>query len=134
MTVFRRLAFAVYGLVEVAWGGWAYLTPRGFFDAFPGFGYHWTSGYQPYNAHLVSDLGAIFVTLGVLLLVAAVLDDPRVSTVVVTGEVLFAALHLLFHARYRGTMGADYGLSVAALALGVLIPPLLLATYRLRRA
>jgi hypothetical protein len=132
VSTLRRALFAAYGLLETAWGGWAYVTPRQFFDTFPGGGYHWTAGYPPFNAHLVSDLGATFLTLGVLLLVAAALDDRRVSTVVVVGEVLFAALHLLFHARYRGDLGADYGLSLSTLVLGVLIPPLVLLTYRKR--
>jgi hypothetical protein len=134
MRLFRRLAFAAYGLVEVAWGAWAYVTPRHFFDTFPGFGRMWTGAYPPFNRHLVSDLGATFLTLGVLLVVAAVLDDARVSVVVVAGEVLFAALHLLFHATHRGQLGGDYLTSLASLALGVIIPPLLLLTYRRRTA
>lgn len=132
MRLFRRLAFAVYGLTEVGWGAWAYLAPRHFFDTFPGFGRMWTGAYPPFNGHLVSDLGATFLTLGVLLVIAAVLDDPRVSAVVVAGEVLFAALHLLFHATHRGQMGADYPTSLVSLALGVVIPPLLLLAYRRR--
>jgi len=130
VTPLRRLLFGAFGLLEFGWGLWAYLAPHHFFVTFPGGGYHWTAGYPPYNAHLVADLGATFLTLGVLLLTAAWLDDRRVSTVVVVAEVLFAALHLLFHVRHRGTLGADYGLSLLTLVLGVLVPPLVLLTYR----
>ena len=119
----RRGASALLGLVELSWGGWAYFSPASFFADFPGFGHRWTGAYPPYNEHLTSDLGATFLTLGVLLLAAAVLDDRRVSAVVLAGVLVFNVLHLAYHARHEGELGAaDWAASVLALALGVLAP------------
>ena len=75
------------------------LAPRWFFDTFPGFGLGWTAAYPPYNAHLMTDVGAAFTTIGVLLLIAAWLDDRRVTAVVLVGLLIFLTLHLVFHLR-----------------------------------
>jgi hypothetical protein len=132
-TVLRRVGFGGLGALNLAWGVWAYAAPAHFFQTFPGLGRHWTGGYPPYNPHLVSDLGATFATVGVLLLAAAALDDRRVSAVVVLGVTVFSLLHLGFHATHRGTLGGgDYAASLAALVAGVVLPAALLATYRWR--
>jgi hypothetical protein len=124
----RRAGLAALGLVELSWGGWAYFAPARFFTDFPGFGHRWTAAYPPFNEHLIADLGATFLTIGALLVVAAVLDDRRVTAVVLAGAMLFNLLHLLFHATHRGTMaGADYPVSLLALLFGVLAPAALLA-------
>jgi hypothetical protein len=97
----RRAGVAALGLVELSWGAWAYFAPAEFFRDFPGFGHRWTAGYPPYNEHLISDLGATFLTIGTLLVLAAVLDDTRVTAVVLAGAMLFNLLHLVFHATTR---------------------------------
>ncbi|GAA5177063.1 hypothetical protein GCM10023322_00790 [Rugosimonospora acidiphila] len=127
----RRGGTAALGVVELSWGGWAYFAPASFFTSFPGLGHRWTGAYLPYNEHLTSDLGATFLTLGGLLVVAAILDDRRVSVVVLLGAGGFNALHLAYHARHRGELiGADYGASLVSLVLGVLVPLALLFTVR----
>lgn len=130
MRLLRRALLASYGLSHLGWGAWAYAAPGSFFATFPGFGQRWTADYPPYNEHLVVDLGSTFLTLGALLLIAAALDDRRVTTVVVAGAVLFAALHLAFHATHRGGMDDGYVPSLVTLAVGVVAPLLTLATYR----
>jgi hypothetical protein len=127
-----RVGLALLGLLHLSWGIWATAAPSRFFASFPGFGERWTAAYPPYNAHLVTDVGATFITLGVLLLVATVLADRRVTRVVLLGVILFSALHLAFHAGHRGGLtGASYSLSVVSLGVGVLAPAgLLLLTRR----
>jgi hypothetical protein len=123
-----RLGLAAMAALNLWWGLWASLAPRLFFDGFPGFGHHWTAAYPPYNAHLVTDLGATFLTLGALLAVAAVVADRRVRWSVLAGVWLFNTLHLAFHAGHRGTMSiVDYRASVASLAAGAAAPLLLAA-------
>jgi hypothetical protein len=123
----RRVGFGLLGALDLGWGAWAYAAPRHFFDTFPGFGRHWTGAYPPYNVHLVSDLGATFILLGVLLLAAAAIDDRRVSMVVVLGVSLFSLLHLGFHTTHQGDLGAgDYAASLASLVAGVVVPVALL--------
>ena len=126
----RRGGFGVLGLLNAVWGVWAVVAPANFFDNFPGFGRRWTGAYPPYNEHLVTDLGATFMLIGALLLGVALVDRPASTWVVTTAVTLFNALHLVFHLTHRGALsGADYWLSVAALAGGVLVPPALALTH-----
>jgi hypothetical protein len=118
-----RGALGVLAAANLWWGLWAITAPRGFFDKFPGWGHRWTAAYPPYNEHLVNDLGATFLTLGVLLAVATALNDRRVTTVVLVGVLLFNSLHLAFHATRHGMLtGFDLGASLTILAAGVAVP------------
>jgi hypothetical protein len=123
----------VFCALYLWWGLWARIAPHHFFDRFPGLGHHWTAGYPPYNEHLVTDLGASFLTLALLSGIAAAVDDRRVRRVVLAAVFLFNLLHLSFHATHAGRLaGLDFAASVAALALGVLGPVLLWLLDRVR--
>ncbi len=122
-----RCGMAGLAAVHLWWGGWATGWPQHFFDNFPGLGWRWTAGYPPYNEHLVADLGATFLTIGVLLTIAAALHDAKVTAVALVVTALFGALHLWFHFSDTGEMtGTDLGLSLAALVGGVFMPLALL--------
>ncbi len=58
-------------------GVWALLVPRSFYDDFPLPGRDWVSALGPYNEHLVRDVGALNLALGVLLATAAILLERR---------------------------------------------------------
>ena len=126
----RRLlrgGLTVLGLLHLIWGVAAVAAPRRFFDTFPGFGPGWTAAYPPFNEHLMVDVGAAFTAFGVLLLLAAVLVDRRVTAVVLTGVVVFSAIHLGYHAVRHGDLaGATLAASLVSLLLGVLVPLALL--------
>jgi hypothetical protein len=123
-----RLGLLVLAAVNGGWGVWARFWPRGFFDTFPGFGHRWTAAYPPYNEHLITDLGATFLTLA-FMLVAALLSQSRpVRRVVLAGVLLFDALHLSFHLTHHDGMApVDVWASLGSLAAGVLAPAVLLA-------
>jgi hypothetical protein len=130
----RRGGFAVLAALNLAWGAWALAAPAHFFRTFPGFGRHWTSAYPPYNEHLVADLGGTMLALGVLLILAAVLDRPVVSWVVAAGVGTFDLVHFGYHALHPGSMSAtDRTLGLLSLAGSVLLPPALAATHHWRR-
>ena len=130
----RRAGFGLLSLANLVWGGWALIAPAHFYQTFPGFGVHWTRAYPPYNQHLIFDLGATLLTLGVLLGVAAIVDNRAVSWVVAVGAGTFGTLHFGYHALHAGTMGgADRALSLISLIGGALLPPALAATHRVRR-
>lgn len=125
---------AILGMLHVSWGVPAIVAPRWFYDNFPGFGRHWTAAYPPYNEHLMTDVGAAFLALGVLLLIAAWLRDRKVTNVVLIGLIVFSAAHLAFHSRDPGELrGADLVASTVSLALGVVVPGLMLIVSRARR-
>jgi len=118
-----RVGCALLAAVNLWWGVWARFAPRHFYDTFPGFGHQWAAAYPPYNEHLVTDLGATFLTLGVLLAIGAALPDRRVRWTVLAGVFVFNALHFSFHLTNHGTMaGFDLGTSLATLVAGVIAP------------
>jgi hypothetical protein len=123
-----RIGYGGLAAVNLWWGAWARFAPRNFYENFPGFGHRWVAAYPPYNAHLVTDLGATFLTLGFLLAAATVIADRRLRWVVLGGVLIFNGLHLAFHAANRGTMAAfDYGASLVTLVAGVVGPLVLVA-------
>ncbi|HCT77974.1 MAG TPA: hypothetical protein DGT23_15545 [Micromonosporaceae bacterium] len=118
-----RLILALLGGLHLLWGVPAVFAPRWFFDHFPGLGHRWTAAYQPYNEHLMTDVGAAFTTLGVLLVIAAALADRKVTAVVLTGLIVFSTIHLGYHALHHGALnGRELAYSITSLALGVLAP------------
>jgi hypothetical protein len=62
----RRLALALLCATGLFVGIWAVVFPRGFYEAFPGFGFAWVSPDGPYNEHLVRDVGALNLGTGIL--------------------------------------------------------------------
>jgi hypothetical protein len=120
------------GLLHAWWGVWATVWPRHFYETFPGFGRRWTAAYPPFNDHLVSDLGATFLTLAFLLFAGAAVRSSAVRTVALAAVALFGTLHLIFHVSHTGEMGAaDLWTSLFFLALGVLAPIALMLVDRL---
>jgi hypothetical protein len=118
-----RVGLAVLAALNLGWGAWALLAPDEFFTTFPGLGHHWTAAYPPYNEHLVTDLGATFLTLGVLLAAACIMRSRDVRATALVAVTVFNVLHLSFHASHRGTLSTvEYSASLAALVAGVLLP------------
>jgi len=132
MTSMVRIGMGALGAVYAWWGFWALLFPLHFFETFPGLGRRWTAAYPPYNEHLVTDVGATFLTLAFLLSAGAAVRNRGVRAVALLAATLFGALHLGFHAGHYGNMTtADRFASLVALALGVVIPVVLLVADRL---
>ena len=118
-----RAGLAVLGGLHLSWGIAALAAPRRFFEKFPGFGERWTAAYPPYNEHLLTDVGAAFTALGVLLLAAAWLADRRVTRVVLAGVLVFSGLHLGYHAVRHGELaGGSLAASLVSLVAGVVAP------------
>jgi hypothetical protein len=78
-------------------GLWALPAPRAFHEDFPLPGRVWVSTLGPYDEHLVRDVGAMYLALGVLLVLAAVLLERRVVQVSLVTWLVFAVPHFVFH-------------------------------------
>lgn len=78
-------------------GGWALFVPAGFFAAFPSSGHAWVALLPPYNEHLVRDVGALSLSLAVVLLVAAVTADRLLIRVGAIAFTVYALPHTVFH-------------------------------------
>jgi hypothetical protein len=92
-----RLGLIVLGLPQLAIGGWAIASPRGWFDTFPGGGQHWLPAYGAFDAHLATDVGAGFVAIGAFLLLAAVWLERRLVQAAVIAYLAYAIPHFVFH-------------------------------------
>jgi hypothetical protein len=78
-------------------GLWALLAPSSFYDDFPAGGDGWVRALGPFDEHLVTDVGALFVALGFLLAYAAInLSRPLVNAAAIAW-LLFSVPHFLWH-------------------------------------
>lgn len=100
----------VAGAFFLAFGAWAFLAPGSFFDS--------VATFPPYNKHLIHDLGAFQVGLGVALLAAIFWKDSLL--VALAGAAAGSAVHVFAHVLDQdlGGRGTDIpGLSLLALVL-----------------
>ena len=86
---FPRIIAAVAGLFLVVFGLWAFFGPQSFFDQIATF--------QPYNRHLIHDIGAFQFGAGATLLFALAWADAAGAALagVAAGSALHAAAHWL---------------------------------------
>jgi hypothetical protein len=112
---FLCLSAATIGLV-------ATFAPRAFYDDFP-FVTAWVSLLPPYNEHLVTDVGGLYLGFAVLLAWAARTLQRTLVQAVCVAWLLTATLHLIFHAGHlEGFDTADAIAEIASLSL-LLVPP-----------
>jgi hypothetical protein len=78
-------------------GAWALMAPVSFYRSFPAAGHAWVALLPPYNEHLVRDVGALSLSLTVLLTAAAVTPTLSLIRVAVTAYAVFAIPHTAFH-------------------------------------
>jgi hypothetical protein len=122
---------AVLALVEAVLGVWPLATPRGFYDDFPLPGHHWVSMLPAYNEHLLRDFGGLNLMAATVLGAGAVYLDRRLVRVGLTGFLLSAVPHLVFHLQHlRHFSAGDAAGQVVLLAAEVVLPVVLLALSR----
>lgn len=92
----RFLLFAL-GIPQALIGLWALFLPSSFYDDFPAGTDGWVNVLGPFDEHLVTDVGALFVALGFLLCFAAV--SLRRGTVIAAAVawLIFSVPHFLWH-------------------------------------
>jgi hypothetical protein len=102
----------------------AAVLPRTFYDDFP-FLAHWVELLPPYNEHLVTDVGGLYLGFAVMFAWAAWTLERTLVRAVCVAWLLTAAIHLLFHARHlAGFSTADAVAELFTLALLLVPPPL----------
>ncbi|HEX5146728.1 MAG TPA: hypothetical protein VFV85_06870 [Conexibacter sp.] len=108
----------------------AAFAPRTFYDDFPYVG-HWVDRLPPYNEHLVTDVGGLYLGFALVLAWAAWTLQPQLVQAACAGWILFSVLHLVFHARHLGGFGAaDAVAELVSLTVVIALP--LLALYAVR--
>jgi len=117
-----RAGLLILGVPQLLIGAWALVSPHGWFDSFPGAGHHWLPAYGPYNAHLATDVGATFVAIGLILILAALWLERRVVQVAVIGYLAYAIPHTIYHlANDHDIGGGDQVADGVTLVLSVLL-------------
>lgn len=102
----------------------ATIAPSTFYDDFPFFS-HWVDLLPPYNEHLVTDVGGLYLGFAVLFAWAARTLERTLVRAVCTAWLLTATLHLIFHATHLDDFStADAIAEIASLALLLIPPPL----------
>ena len=116
-----RVALGFLFLSAVTIGVVATLFPREFYDDFP-FVSHWVDLLPPYNEHLVTDVGGLYLGFAVLLAWAARTLDRTLVQAVCAAWLLTAAIHLFFHVTHLDNF--DTGDAIAEIAsLALLLVP-----------
>jgi hypothetical protein len=130
-TAIRALLVALAVSAAVP-GLWATLAPHSFYADFPGAA-HWVDRLPPYNAHLVSDVGAFYLGFAVLFAWAAVTLRPALVLPACVAWSVFSGIHLLFHATHLSGFGtADAIAEITSLAVVLLLPGAVLMLIRHR--
>jgi len=92
-----RFLLLALGIPQALIGFWALFAPRSFYDDFPAGTDGWVNVLGPFDEHLVTDVGSLFVALGFLLAFAAV--SLRRGTVMASAIawLIFSIPHFLWH-------------------------------------
>jgi hypothetical protein len=118
-----QVALGVLFVSALMIGLTATVFPRTFYDDFP-FLAQWVNLLPPYNEHLVTDVGGLYLGFAVLFGWAAVTLERTLIRAVCSAWLLTATLHLIFHVGHLdGFSTADAIAEIASLAF-LLLPPL----------
>lgn len=123
----------VTGAVNMAIGAWAEISPHGWYRTFPGAGHHWVSAVGPYDEHLVRDVGAALLSLGLLMVWTALRPRAAVLRPALVSVLLFAVLHFAYHAAAWRHMGVGDNIANLVVLSLVAIVPAALLWFDLRR-
>ncbi len=93
-----RFLLLALGIPQGLIGLWALLAPRSFYDDFPAGTDGWVNVLGPFDEHLVTDVGALFVGLAVLMTLAAVSLRRNLVVAAAVTWLIFAVPHFVWHA------------------------------------
>lgn len=111
-------------------GLWALAAARSFYEDFP-FGRAWVSTLGPFDEHLVRDVGALFVALSVLLIIAGAVLERRLVQASLVAWLIYALPHFVWHLNSAGSFElSDNVLQLGALGFQLLLPAVLLGWSR----
>jgi hypothetical protein len=124
------LLLLTLGALQV--GLWLLVSPRSFYDDFPGFGRTWVSVDGPYNEHAFRDFGNGQLAIAVVLLAAFLRPQRYLVRTAAFAYLLGAVPHLLYHANHLDLYDTgDQGANLVALGATVVLPTILvLGTIR----
>ena len=118
-----RISLAILAFSALSIGLPATFAPHTFYEDFP-FLTNWVDLLPPYNKHLVTDVGGLYLGFTVIFLWAARALQPTLVRAACTGWLLAEALHFLFHATNLDGFGTADAIGQLASLAFLLVPPL----------
>ena len=121
----RELVRALLGLMggyALFLGATAAFAPHTFYDDFP-FLAHWVERLPPYNEHLVTDVGGLYLGFALLFGWAAWKCERTLALAASAAFLLVTVLHLVFHATHLEGFGTVDGAAEIATLASLLVPP-----------
>ncbi len=100
----------------------ALAAPRAFYDDFP-FLAHWVDKLPPYNGHLITDVGGLYVGFAVVVGLAAWRLERGLVIAACAGFLTVSVPHLLYHVTHLSGFGTLDGIAEIAALTSLLIPP-----------
>jgi hypothetical protein len=94
-----RAALVLLAVSAAGVGLLATFAPRTFYDDFP-FSAHWVDRLPPYNEHLVTDVGGLYLAFTVLFAWAAWSLQRELVRAACVAWAVFSIVHLVFHATH----------------------------------
>ncbi|MEU6765865.1 hypothetical protein ABZ916_25515 [Streptomyces sp. NPDC046853] len=122
-----RWGLGLLALSQFGVGFWQLFAPRSFYGSL------WVSALPPYNEHLMRDLGAMGVALGVVSAAAARSMEPRLVSVALVADLTFTVPHLVFHSTHPGGLSAGSTVMLLGLLGGAVLLPAWLLWLSARR-
>jgi hypothetical protein len=124
-----RAGLILLAATETVVGVWQYFFPESFYANFPT-----VSLDPPFNEHLMSDVGGLTLAITAVLVYAAIHPEHRLVTGALTGFIVFAVTHVLFHATHLdGFTTSDAVEVITVLTVDAIIPIALLLVVRAYR-
>lgn len=105
----------------------AALAPHAFYDHFP-FLAHWVDRLPPYNEHLVTDVGGLYIGFAILFAWAALSLQLALVRAAASAWIVTEALHLAFHASHLEHFDTADAIG-QVLSLALLLLPAALAIW-----
>jgi hypothetical protein len=100
----------------------ALFAPRSFYDDFPGLR-HWVDLLPPYNQHLVTDVGGLYLGFAIVFAWAAWRPVRELVLAVCAGWTFAAIAHFIFHATHLDNFGTGDAIAeLVSLAFPLLLP------------
>ena len=127
-----RAALLILVVSTLAVGLPATFAPESFYGDFP-FVRHWVDLLPPYNEHLVTDVGGLYLGFAVLFAWAARSLQPTLVRAACSAWLLTAGIHLFFHATHLENFGTGDAVAELASLAFLLLPPVL-AIWAVREA
>jgi hypothetical protein len=110
----------------------AVAAPHAFYDDFP-FLAHWVDKLPPYNEHLITDVGGLYIGFAVVIGLAAWRLQRDLVIAACAGFLTVSVPHLLFHATHLGGFGELDAIAELASLASLLVPPIV-ALWAIRPA